>query len=46
VISDYSYGHEAGLLEIMGTGLVEGPCTVEGWLTADEIIKRLEEADR
>lgn len=45
VISDYSYGHEDGLLEIMGTGLVEGPGTVEGWLTAEEIIKKLEEKD-
>ena len=45
VISDYSYGHEDGLLEAMGTGLLEGPGTVEGWLTADEIIKRLEEKD-
>lgn len=42
VISDYSYGHEDGLLEAMGTNLVEGPGTVEGWLTADEIIRRLE----
>lgn len=42
VISDYSYGHEDGLLEAMGTGLLEGPGTVEGWLTADEIIRRLE----
>lgn len=37
-----SYGHEEGLLEIMGT--IVNPCgdRVEGWLTADDIISRLE----
>ena len=43
VISDYSYGHEDGLLEAMGGALLGGrPGDVEGWLTADEIIRRLE----
>ena len=37
-----SYGHEEGLLEIMGT-IVQGSDSVEGWLTADDVIKRLEE---
>lgn len=37
----YSYGHEVGLLEAMGT-IVAEDCedTVEGYLTADEVIKR------
>ncbi len=37
----HSYGHERGLLEAMGT-IVADDCedTVEGYLTADEIIKR------
>lgn len=34
-----SYGYDEGLLEIMGT-IANGD--VEGWLTADEIILRLE----
>lgn len=42
VICHYgSYGHEQGLLEAMGD-IVQVNDTVEGWLTADEIIKRLE----
>lgn len=36
-----SYGHEEGLLEVMGSVTNDD---VEGWLTADEIIKRLEGA--
>lgn len=36
-----SYGYEQGLLEIYGT-IVQGQDSVEGWLTADDIIKRLE----
>ena len=38
-----SYGYEQGLLEIMGT-IVDSDCgdSVEGYLTADDIIKRLE----
>jgi len=38
-----SYGHEKGLLEIMG--LVDEEVvgdTVEGWLTAEEVFKRIE----
>lgn len=41
VICHYgSYGYSAGLLEIYGN-IVHGEDTVEGWLTADEIIERL-----
>lgn len=36
-----SYGREKGLLEIMGD-IVETGDTVEGWLTAHEIIERIE----
>lgn len=37
-----SYGAEQGLLEIMGT--IVRPCgdSVEGWLTADDVIARIE----
>lgn len=35
-----SYGHERGLLEIMGT-IVRVDDDVEGWLTAEEILQRL-----
>lgn len=37
VCHDYSYGHEKGLLEIMAP-FIDGD--VEGWLTADDIIKK------
>lgn len=36
-----SYGYDQGLLEVMGN-IVQVNDTVEGWLTADEIIERLE----
>lgn len=36
----WSYGHEEGLLEIMG--LTENDDEVEGWLTAEEVFKRME----
>lgn len=36
-----SYGHEQGLLEIMGTIAEEDDDEVEGWLTAEEILQRL-----
>lgn len=38
-----SYGHEQGLLEVMGTIAreVEDDDDVEGWLTAEEILQRL-----
>lgn len=36
-----SYGHERGLLEIMGTIVRADDDDVEGWLTAEEILQRL-----
>ena len=36
-----SYGHEQGLLEIMGTIVRADDDDVEGWLTAEEILQRL-----
>ena len=36
-----SYGHEQGLLEVMGTIATEVEDDVEGWLTAEEILQRL-----
>lgn len=46
VCHDGSYGFEQGLLEIMGS-IVDPNCgdTVEGYLTADDIIERLEKAN-
>lgn len=35
-----SYGHEEGLLELMG--IITRGYGVEGWLTADDVIKRIE----
>lgn len=35
-----SYGHEQGLLEIMGLN-IDTTDDVEGWLTADEVFKRI-----
>lgn len=40
-----SYGFEQGLIEVMGEPVVRGEYSVEGYLTAEEIIKRLEEKD-
>lgn len=40
-----SYGYEEGKLEIMGTIVKPGGDSVEGWLTAEDIIERLEEND-
>lgn len=37
-----SYGHNEGLLEIMGN-IVRVNDSVEGWLTADDVIERIEE---
>lgn len=38
-----SYGYEQGLLEIMGSIVSKDVCdSAEGWLTADDIIRRLE----
>lgn len=45
-ISHYgSYGYEKGLLEIYGSIVTEEDCdTVVGWLTAQDVINRLEKA--
>ena len=43
-----SYGHEDGLLEIMGTILTdeESECdSVVGWLTAEQVMKRVVKED-
>lgn len=42
-----SYGYEKGLLEIYGD-IVEGECVegVIGWLTADDVIKRMQMNDK
>lgn len=37
----YSYGYEQGLLEIMGLGKLPED-DVEGWLTAEEVFKRIQ----
>lgn len=39
-----SYGHENGLLEVMGNAVNRCPYdSVEGFLTADEILERVDE---
>lgn len=38
-----SYGFEQGLIEVMGETVVRSEYRVEGYLTAEEIIQRLEE---
>lgn len=44
ICHDGSYGHELGLLEVMGERVVRVTNdTVEGYLTAEEVIRRLEE---
>ena len=40
-----SYGFEQGLIEVMGESVVRSKDSVEGYLTAEEIIQRLEEKD-
>lgn len=40
VCNDMSYGHEQGLLEVMGS-ISNRPNDVEGWLTAEDILARL-----
>lgn len=42
-----SYGYKSGLLEVMGSTIVDPNVgdSVEGYLTADDIIKRLERSD-
>ena len=42
ICHDGSYGHQEGLLEIMGSIVKIDYDDVEGWLTADEILNRLE----
>lgn len=42
ILNSGSYGAEKGLLEAMGSRIVRGGDSVEGYLTADEIIERLE----
>ena len=48
VCHTFSYGNENGLLEIMGDIVdeKEHPDHVEGWLTADEVIQRIEKEER
>ena len=41
ILHRYSYGHEDNLLEIMGDIVEDSDDTVEGFLTADEIILRI-----
>lgn len=41
VCHSYSYGHEKGLLEIMGSIVTVDDDAVEGRLTADDILARL-----
>ena len=48
VCQHVSFGHENGLLEIRGS-LVRckyGAVHIQGWLTADNVIKRIEEANK
>lgn len=42
VCHSFSYGHEMGLLEIMGLGVDREAVgdNVEGWLTAEEVFNR------
>lgn len=41
VCHSYSYGGDVGLIEIMGTIVQDDEDSVEGYLTADEILARL-----
>lgn len=42
ICHDFSYGHELGLLELMGSLVSEDyDDEVEGWLTAEDIIDRM-----
>ena len=42
ICHDFSYGHEEGLLEIMGSLVREDiGDEVEGWLTAEAVIERM-----
>jgi len=42
VCHEFSYGGEFGLLELMGRTLVHNDDDVEGYLTAEDILKRLD----
>ena len=39
---EFSYGHEKGLLEVMGEALLDHD-DVEGWLTCEDIVKKIKE---
>lgn len=41
ICHEFSYGHEEGLLEIMGLVDPETGDSVEGYLTADEVFARI-----
>ena len=43
ICQPYSYGYEEGLLEVMGREVTDSEDGVEGYLSAAEIIRRLEE---
>jgi hypothetical protein len=43
ICHEYSYGSERGLLEIMGSIVQVDNDNVEGWLTAKEVLKRIDE---
>lgn len=43
VCHKWSYGYEDGLLEIMGS--ISRSEDVEGWLTAEDVIERIEEVE-
>ena len=45
VCHGFSYGHEDGLLEIMGDFCENESDSVEGWLAADTILSRMDRAD-
>lgn len=46
ICHDGSYGNKEGLLEVMGSKVVKNSDdSVEGWLTAQEILNRLDEAE-
>jgi hypothetical protein len=40
ICHSHSYGHEHGLLEIMGVGACDEEDDVEGWLTAETVFDR------
>ena len=45
VCHEFSYGHERGLIEIMGSIVDNDDDDVEGWLTAEEILARIDGED-